>query len=76
MIVGALVFALILVVAVAVAGFVHMLSFIGFAPRWIMPAAEWIEWVIFWVDVIYYALFSTSELAKLSRGLWREWKLG
>ncbi len=73
-VVGAALFTLIMLVALALAGIVHLLSLVGFSPRWLLNGAQWLEFGIFCFDVFCFALFFASEAAKLARGLWREWK--
>ena len=73
-IVGAALFTVILLVALVLAGIVHLLSLVGFSPEWLIKGAHWLEFGIFWFDAFCFALFLGSEAAKLVRGLWREWE--
>ena len=73
-VVGAMLFTFLLIVAVALAWIVHLLSLVGISPPWLINGAHWLEFGIFCFDVFCFSLFLVSEAAKLARGLWREWK--
>ncbi len=70
--VGAAAFAVVMVVAVLLAGFIRALSLVPFAPIWLTAAAEWTEKGLFAIDLFGLGLFLLGEVAKLVRGLWKE----
>lgn len=75
-VVGAFLFTVVLMVAVALAWLVHCIEGWGFAPQWLIGGAHVIEFSLSWVDSLSFGLFLMAEVAKLGRGLWREWNRG
>lgn len=73
-VVGAFLFMVVMLVAVALAGMVKWMESLGFVPLWLINGAHWMEWGVFWVDAFCFALFLLSEAIKLMRGLWGEWR--
>ena len=72
-VVGAIMFTVIAMVAVALAAFVKWMETWGVAPEWLLEGLHWVEWAIFWVDVLCFGLFLTAEVLKLIRAFWRDW---
>ena len=73
-VVGALAFVAVFLVAVLVAGFVRTVEHLGFAPAWLSTSADWVEKFIWGADLIGLALFLVSEILTFGRKLWKEWK--
>jgi|GEM_PF-2143606 uncharacterized protein involved in cysteine biosynthesis len=73
-IVGAILFVLIALVAVALAGLVKWIETWNVAPEWLLGGLHWVEWGIFWVDVFSFGLFLAAEVAKLIKALWNGWR--
>lgn len=71
-VIGAIAFALILLVAVGLAWLVQQIEGWGVAPVWMIEGLHWLEWTLFWVDAVCFVLFLMSEVIKLVMGLWRE----
>jgi len=71
-VIGAIVFILVLLVAVIVAGAIRGIAMLPFAPEWLVTAAEWAEQMLFGLDLFTFALFLLTEAFKLGRGLWKE----
>ena len=70
--IGAIAFVAVLLIAVAIAGVVKGIEGLGFAPLWLMDAAHWVEWAIFWLDLFLFGLFFLAEALKLTRRLVKE----
>src|ERR1044071_5163852 len=68
-VVGAVQFVLILLVAFALAGLVYLAGRLSFAPPWLIEGIEGVEKVVFWTDVLASGLFLTAEILKLAAGL-------
>ncbi|MFL6843407.1 MAG: hypothetical protein ACJ8ER_00820 [Allosphingosinicella sp.] len=71
-IVGAIQFVLILLVAVTLAGIVSMAQTLSFTPHWLVAGIERVEQIVFWADVLAFNLFLIAEVLKLVAGLWWE----
>jgi hypothetical protein len=71
--VGTLLFSIVLLVAFGLARGVDWMGEHG-APPWMMSAAQWAEWSLFWVDLFCFALFLLSEVLKFMVGLVKEWR--
>ncbi len=68
-VVGALQFLLILLVALLLAGVVKVVEGLNFAPQWLVQGIEWVEQVVFWADVFAFGLFLAAEILNLAAGL-------
>ena len=68
-VVGALQFLLILLIALVLAGVVKIVEGLHFAPQWLVQGIEWVEQVVFWADVFAFGLFLAAEILKLAAGL-------
>lgn len=73
-VVGAIAFAVVFLVAVALAAFIHFLEDIARAPGWLVTSAAWVEMALFALDIFVFSLFLISETVKLVRGLWLEFQ--
>lgn len=73
-VVGAFLFTVILLVAVALAALVKGIEKLDVAPEWLLDGAHWVEWGLFWFDVFSFSLFLIAEILKLGRALWNEWR--
>ncbi len=72
---GAVGFIVVFLAAVGIAAVVKTAEGTGFVPRWVVIGAEYGEMVLFAVDLFCFALFLLSEVLKLIRGLWNEWRV-
>lgn len=68
-VVGALGFAVIMCVAVALGFLVKAIEYLGFHPYWFTATAEWFEIGLFGLDLLLFSLFLLVEAIKLVRGL-------
>lgn len=75
-VVGAFLFTVILLIAVALSALVKQIESWGVAQAWLLNGLHWLEWGLFWLDGGCFSLFLVSEALKLARGLWREWQDG
>lgn len=71
-IVGALAFTAVMLIAVGLAALVKWIETWEVAPEWLIGGLHWLEWGLFWTDAFCFGLFLVSEVLKLVRGLWRE----
>ena len=72
-IIGATMFVVVLLVAYLIAAFVTLLAQSG-APRWMIAGAQWVEWLLFWLDIFVFGLFLVSETLTFVMELFREQK--
>ena len=70
--IGAAAFASVLVIAVLLAGFIHLLALIPFAPDWLTRAAEFVDQALFVLDLFTAGLFLAAEVVKFAKRLWSE----
>ncbi len=73
-VVGAVSFCVVLLVAVALSGVVHLLERWVGVPPWILEGAAWAEFCLFWGDLFLFGLFLVSESLKLVRGILASWR--
>ena len=73
--VGAMMFAALLGVAVSLAWLTNFLDRSRLAPEWLIHSAHWVEWGIFWLDMFCFGLFLLSEVATFCREIWRSWRI-
>jgi hypothetical protein len=71
-VIGAVGFMVVFGAAVAISIFVKFCD--GVVPRWVATGAEYAEKGLFAVDLFCFGLFVLSEVLKLIRGLWEEWR--
>ena len=70
--IGAAAFASVLVIAVLLAGFIHLLALVPFAPEWLTRAAEFVEQALFVLDLLTAGLFLAAEVVKFTKRIWSE----
>jgi succinate dehydrogenase/fumarate reductase cytochrome b subunit len=66
-IVGAIAFVVVFLVAVAIAAIIHYFEGIMELPKWLSHSAKLVEMVIWGVDLFVFALFLLTELIKAIR---------
>ena len=75
-IIGASLFAAIVLVEVMLAGVLKALALIPFAPHWLDRITDVVERALFAFDLCVAGLFLIAEAIKFVRGLWNGVRLG
>ena len=73
-VIGAVMFTVVFVVAVGLAFIVHWVETKGWAPSWVVTTAEYAEMLLYGADLFGFVLFLLREIITLARSLWMELK--
>lgn len=75
-VIGASLFAAIVLIEVLLAGVLRLVAAIPFAPQWLDRIIDVVERALFGFDLLVAGLFLLAEAIKFARGLWRELRRG
>lgn len=73
-VIGAIAFVVVLLVAYLLSLFMKFIAGIG--PEWLAMAGEWIEKIVFGLDIACFAMFFATEVIKFSKAQWAEIRKG
>lgn len=71
-VIGAVMFTVVFMVAVVLAIIVHWVEASGWAPKWVVSTAEYAEMLLYAADLFGFVLFLLKETLTLVRSLWLE----
>jgi len=75
-VIGAALFLVVFLAAVAIAAVIHYFEGMGIVPKWLGDSAKIVEIAIWAVDILVFALFLASEVVKAIRTFFEEFKEG
>lgn len=73
-VIGAIAFVVVLFVAYLLSLFMKLIAGIG--PEWLAVAGEWIEKIVFGLDIACFAMFFVTEVIKFFKAQWAEIRKG